>query len=162
MAGDIFSNYAYGSQSPASHGMSMNFYGPQTVGGFGQTHNLDSLYATTPTLDPGVDLVGEQDYRLFMEQQPAVGLATDKEKGECMLESQLSRPKLFVAVCANLLIFLETDRKPIDPPPVVRIEVSARKDPRGVYLSSKYKTSQNTPEPLLTCKKIPTASCSAA
>lgn len=79
MSGDIFSTYSLGSSSPGGHSGSMGF----NVGGFTQNNSLDAqLYGGAPALDPGLETANDHDYRLFMEQQPMIGLATDKEKGK--------------------------------------------------------------------------------
>ncbi|KAH6695227.1 velvet factor-domain-containing protein [Plectosphaerella plurivora] len=92
MSGDIFSAYSFGS-SPGGHPGAMGF----SVGGFTQNNSLDAqLYGGASSLDAPLEPTSDNDYRLFMEQQPMIGLATDKEKGKPQAHRPATDPYCFM------------------------------------------------------------------
>lgn len=82
MSGDIFSTYSFGTSSPSGNSMGFSF---------APNSSLDAqLYGGASALDSGLETTNDHDYRLFMEQQPMIGLATDKEKGKFLVRGGIS------------------------------------------------------------------------
>jgi hypothetical protein len=71
----------------------------------------------------------EPDYKLEVRQQPVYArVAIGKEKGTCPRGHSNRRG------CSPT----DKDRKPIDPPPIVQLKVSAKKDPMQNFLQNPY------------------------
>lgn len=88
--------------------------------------------------DSGVDLLTMSSFSsehcvLRIVQQPIrARVAVGKEKGA-----------LILGTAAPEVLIMRPDRKPVDPPPIIKLSINNKIDPRQDYLQSMLKLARN-------------------